>query len=215
MAANEIYGIDVSHWQSNIDFDKVKAAGKDFVIIKAGGSDAGHYKDVRFEDYYKAAVKAGLHVGAYYFTGRSFYREDAGINDARHFMTLIAGKKFDYPIFCDIEATQPGRRDEATRAAVAFCDTLEKAGYFCGIYASVISGFKSRLDHDKLVKYTHWAAQYGKKCKDPDAQIWQYSSTGVVPGISPRVDLDISYTDFSKIITSKGFNGYAKKGAKT
>lgn len=211
MAQIEIQGIDISHWQGKIDFSKVKAAGKEFVIIKAGGSDNGRYTDSMFSEYYDAAIKAGLHVGAYYFTGRNFYNVESGIADAEHFIKILNGRKFDFPVWCDIEATQPGRRDDATAAAIAFCDRLEQSRYFAGIYASVISGFKSRLDHDKLTKYAHWAAQYGKKCKDADAQMWQYSSTGKVDGISPRVDLDISYVSYPDIIIKKGLNNYTKK----
>ena len=61
--------IDISHWQGNIDFEKVRASGIEGVIIKSGGSDAGFYKDNMFETNYSKAKAAGLHVGAYYFVG--------------------------------------------------------------------------------------------------------------------------------------------------
>lgn len=214
--AKRTKGIDVSHWNGSIDFTKVKSAGYDFVIIKAGGSDAGCYKDSKFETNYAAAVKAGLSVGAYYFVGNLFYGAEAGEADAIRFIAQLSGKKFDYPVYLDVETTQPTRRDEATQAAAAFCDVMEGAGYFVGVYASAVRGFRECLNHADLTKYAHWVAHYGAATlPDSDAGIWQYSSKGKVPGINGNVDLDYSYIDYSKIIKNKGLNGYKKKGTKT
>ena len=91
-----IMGIDISHWQGNIDFNKVKASGIDFVIIKAGGSDKGFYKDPKFEENYKKAKEAGLKVGAYYFVGRKFYGNVSGVADAHRFIHILDDKQFDY-----------------------------------------------------------------------------------------------------------------------
>ena len=135
-------GIDVSRWQGEIDFNKVKAAGYDFVIIKAGGSDMGFYTDSCWKKIYKAAKAAGLHVGAYYFVGFLFYGDTAGRADALRFIRMLDGKQMELPVFVDIETTQPARKAEATQAAIAFCETMEEAGYFVGIYASDIYGFK-------------------------------------------------------------------------
>ena len=70
-------GIDVSAWQGNIDFDKVKKAGYNYVILKAGGNDDGYYIDSRFASNYAKAKKAGLKVGAYYFVARHFCATNA------------------------------------------------------------------------------------------------------------------------------------------
>ena len=207
-----IKGIDVSHWQGKIDFKKVKYSGIDFVIIKAGGSDRGFYKDPMFETNYREAKAAGLSVGAYYFVGKNFYGYESGVSDAKRFADIILGKQFDYPIFLDVETTDARYKEAATDAAIAFCQTLERAGYFVGIYASDISGYREKLNHDRIMSYTHWVARYGK---DPEAckeySIYQHSSKGSVPGISGSVDLDTSRVDFPGIIKEKGFNGYPKK----
>ena len=71
-----IKGIDVSRWQGNIDFNKVKASGVDFVIIKAGGSDSGFYTDKNFLHNVISAALAGLHIGAYYFVGKGCKSKD-------------------------------------------------------------------------------------------------------------------------------------------
>lgn len=205
-------GIDISHWNGLIDFEKVKASGVEFVIIKAGGSDKGFYQDSRFKSNYEKAVAAGLSVGAYYFAGKNFRGVENGCADAQRFIDLLKGLKFDYPVFLDIEAQENRYKEEITDAAVSFCNTLESAGYFVGIYASDISGFKDKLNHERIKSYAHWVARYGKEpeiCKDYG--MWQYSSKGSVSGISGSVDMDISYVDYPKTIKAKGFNGYPKK----
>lgn len=210
--SKEFKGIDVSHWQNVIDFEKVKASGIEFVIIKAGGSDKGFYMDSRFKENYNKAVAAGLSVGAYYFAGKNFRGVENGMADAQRFIDLLKGLKFDYPVFLDIEAQENRYKEEITDAAVAFCNMLESAGYFVGIYASDISGFKDKLNHERIKSYAHWVARYGKEpeiCKDYG--MWQYSSKGSISGISGSVDMDISYVDYPKIIKAKGFNGYPKK----
>ena len=207
-----IKGIDVSHWQNLIDFNKVKEAGFDFVIIKAGGSDYGFYTDKMFKTNYAKAKAAGLKVGAYYFVGKKFLGEYNGAADGQRFVKLLEGMQFEYPVFLDVETTDRRFKAEATDAAIAFCDVLEKAGYFVGIYASDVSGFKERLDHTRLKKYAHWVARYGKEpevCKEYG--IWQYSSKGSIDGISGSVDLDVSSVEYNKVITEKGFNNYPKK----
>lgn len=207
-------GIDVSRWQGEIDFTKVKEAGYDFVIIKAGGSDMGFYTDSCWEKNYKAAKAAGLQVGAYYFVGFLFYGSTAGYADASRFLEQLQGKQLELPVFVDIETTQPARRKEATDAAIAFCERMEEAGYFVGIYASDISGFKERLEHDRLTAYAHWVADYsgGTDCCK-EWQVRQISSRGIVPGIIPYVDLDITAVDYLSIMKKNGLNGF-KKGEK-
>lgn len=204
-------GIDVSRWQENIDFNKVKASGIDFVIIKAGGSDKGFYTDRWFNANYEKAKAAGLNVGAYYFVGKNFLTKEDGIADAKRFIRILEGKQFEYPVYVDVETGSFHVRKRFTDATIGFCETMEDAGYFCGVYASDISGFHDMLENDRLGAYTHWVARYGSKPTFvSQADIWQHSSKGVVDGILKYVDLDISFVDFPKIIKSKGFNGYKK-----
>ena len=206
-----IKGIDVSHWQGDINFDLVKADGTNFVILKAGGYESGPYKDVNFETNYRKAKAAGLNVGAYYFAGKNFRDSATGKKYADHFLKLIQGKEFEYPVFIDVEAQDRKYKDGITDAAVSFCETMENKNYFVGIYASDISGYKDRLHHDKIKSYAHWVARYGSEpsiCKE--YQIWQYSSKGSVRGIIGSVDMDISIVDYPKIMKSKGLNGFTK-----
>lgn len=206
--------LDISHWNGVFDWGAVKASGVWGVILKAGGSDAGRYTDVKFEEYYTGAKNAGLHVGAYYFTGPEGKGAEAGRADAEHFKQIIAGKQFDLPVYCDFEAPDTTDKNANTHYVVAFGEAMEAAGYFVGVYASDDSGFSERLDLDRVKRFTIWAARWGHDLvytKDL-WDIWQTGS-GAVPGIDGDVDLDICRRDFPETITGKitgkGFNGYA------
>ena len=118
-------GIDVSHWQGDIDWEQVKASGIDFVIVKAGGSDAGFYTDSRFEENYAGAKAAGLMVGAYYFVGALCKSYEDGVADAERFIEMLQGKQFEYPVFIDFEAPDGSDKEGNTDACVGFCQTME------------------------------------------------------------------------------------------
>ena len=206
-------GIDVSHWQNDIDWNAVKADGVEFAIIKAGGSDSGFYTDSKFRINYAEAKAAGIAVGAYYFVGKGCKSYEDGVADAKRFIATISGMQFEYPVYIDYEAPDASDKESNTEACIGFCKIMEDNGYYVGIYASEISGFRDRLDDSKLQSYTHWVARYGKKpntISDKVFGIWQYSSKGSVAGISGNVDMDISYVDFPSIIKKAGLNGFTK-----
>lgn len=211
-----IKGIDVSHWQGTIDWNKVKEAGIQFAIIKAGGSDDGFYTDSKWEANYKGAKAAGIPIGAYYFVGKDCVSAAAGKADAERFLKILKGKQLEYPVYMDNEAQPASAKTGITEATIAFCETMENAGYFVGIYGSTYSGFKERMDDGRLTPYAHWVAQYASKCTySGNYGIWQYSSKGKVSGISGNVDLDYAYVDYPSVITNDGFNGYRKQTGDT
>ena len=114
----------------------------------------------------------------------------------------------------DNEAQPASAKAGITEAAIAFCETMEAAGYFVGIYGSAVSGFQERMDDSKLKAYSHWVAQYASKCTySGEYGIWQYSSTGKVDGIKGNVDMDYGYIDYPSIIKNGGFNGWSKGSA--
>lgn len=206
--AKKMKGIDVSHWQGSVDFKKVKAAGYDFVIIKAGGSDAGFYKDKKFETNYKKAKEAGLFVGAYYFVGKNCVSALDGEADAKRFLKILEDKSFEFPVYIDIETTPARLKKGATDAVISFCGTLELAGYYAGVYASDLGGFRDRLEAWRLVRFDKWVARYGSKPQFVTKYgMWQSSSKGRVPGINGNVDLDESYYDYPAIMARNGLNG--------
>lgn len=204
-------GIDVSRFQGVIDWAAVKAAGVDFAIIKAGGSDAGLYTDSAFERNYEGAKAAGVPVGAYYYVGRLCISRADGIADAERFIEMLKGKEFEYPVFIDLEETAPKDKAGATEAVIAFCETMESAGYYCGIYASDISGFKDRLDISRLTAFDKWVANYSTQPKYVASYgMWQKSSKGRIAGIFGDVDIDEAYQDYPTIIKANGLNGFKK-----
>lgn len=203
----QVYGIDVSKWQGNIDWIAVKASGTaKFAILKAGGSDKGFYTDAMFQKNYDMCKMLGIPVGAYYFAGPKFGSAAGnGIADAKRFHEIIKGLQFEYPIYLDIEAQPVSDKEGTTREAIAFCEYLEDQGYYVGIYGSRISGFEDRLIKDDLVDYTWWVADYSNHIPAP---MHQYSSTGSIPGINGNVDLNICTVDFPAVIKSHHLNGY-------
>lgn len=204
-------GIDVSHWQGVIDWLSVKESGIEFAILKAGGSDDGFYTDSTFEQNYKEAKAVGLPVGAYYFVGSLCTSRADGIADAKRFLEIIKGKSFEYPVYIDLESTNPAAKAGATEACIGFCETMEAEGYYCGIYASDVSGFAERLDITKLQKFDKWVAIYGSKPQYVKTYgMWQYSSTGKVSGIIGNVDMNEAYKDYPQIIKAAGLNGFKK-----
>ena len=205
-----IKGIDISRWQGNIDFKKVKESGVSFVIVKAGGSDDGFYTDRQFLRNVFDALDAELHVGSYYFVGKYCKSKEAGLADAQRFYNIIKDLPLDYPVYIDFEAPDASNKQGNTDACFAFCEYMEHKGYYAGIYASDIYGFKERLIPDQLVRFDKWVAKYSNY--EPNVikkwGIWQYSSKGNVPGINGHVDMNWSRNDYAEIIKQHHLNGF-------
>ena len=218
-------GIDISKYQAGINLSNIKNAGYDFVIIRAGytgwGDGESKAKDPNFEGFYSQAKSAGLGVGAYYFTIATSYQE--GVEEAEWlYNNCIRGKQFDYPIYIDVEDDTGGKqylrkagKNATTQGIKGFCETMEKLGYYVGIYASDISGFKDMMNINELTDYDKWVARYGSKPSYVTSYgMWQTTSSGKVNGYSGSLDLNEAYKDYPNIIKSNGLNGYSK-GAQT
>lgn len=214
-------GIDISKYQAGIDLNNIKNNGYDFVIIRAGytgwGDGESKAADPSFEEFYSKAKAAGLGVGAYYFTIATSYNE--GVDEANWlYNNCLKGKQFDYPIYIDVEDDTGKKyylrnagKDATTQGIKGFCETLEKLGYYVGIYASDISGFKEMMNIDELKDYDKWVARYGKKPEYvTEYGMWQTTSSGKVNGYSGNLDLNEAYKDYPSIIKSNGLNGYSK-----
>lgn len=208
MMTKKIYeGIDLSRHNVVTNWDRVKDQ-VDFIILRAGGNYGGYYKDSKFEQYYAACKKLGIPVGAYYDAGKELWCND-GKEYAQHFLKLISGKTFEYPVYIDIEVVPKKYRKANTGAAVAFCEEMEKNRYFTGIYGSDINTFKEQLILDVIEPYSLWVARYGKKPSYvKNYAMWQYTSKGAIVGIKGNVDKDQCYTDFPKIMKGVHLNGY-------
>ena len=214
--------IDVSVYQPDIDYAAVKAAGIDGAVLRCGftgwGSSHSLNKDTKFEAHYAGFTGAGVPVGAYYYSTADsvdFAKKEAGF-----VQSLLKGKKLALPVYYDIENNE---RQAAlsmsllTQIAEAFCESMEEAGYFVGVYANT-NWFTNKLNHAALSeKYTVWLADYrgANANKTLQRDMWQYTSTGKVNGINGNVDLNECYRDFPSIIKAAGLNGYAKEAGGT
>lgn len=205
-----IKGIDISHWQKNVDFETLKKVDEvDFCILKAGGSDKGCYVDSTFYSRYEECKKHGINVGAYYFVGPKCDSDIDGAADAIRFLNIISNLQFEYPIYIDFEAPPATDREGNTDACIAFCRVCEQEEYYVGIYASDISGFKDRLNIARLAPFDKWVARYGKQPEFVQKYgIWQCSSKGIFAGISGNVDCDVSFVNYPNIMKQKHLNGF-------
>ena len=201
-------GIDVSKHQGVIDWSKVKT---DFAILRAGFGRYTSQKDPQFEQNYAGAKAAGIPVGAYWYSYARSAEEARA--EAKACLQVLQGKQFEFPIYFDIEDSTQGNLGKAalTEICEAFCDTLENAGYYVGVYASTY-WFTNKLNHARLAStYTIWLADYRKYYdKDLKRGMHQYTSNGKVDGISGRVDMNTCTPDFPRIIKKAGLNGFDK-----
>lgn len=200
-------GIDVSKWNGDIDYKRVRDV--DFVIIRAGFGKMLSQKDPKFEQNYANAKAAGFSVGAYHY---SYAKNSADAQEeAKCFLKWIEGKKFDYPVYFDIEDKSQAdlSRKTLTDICIAWCSAVEKAGYYVGIYANP-DWFNNKLDLNRLTKYDKWLAHWtDKPWKGNEfGGLWQYSDKGRISGISGDVDLNKSYRNYPSIIKEAGLNGY-------
>ncbi len=196
-------GIDVSKWQGEIDWDKVKNAGIDFVIIRCGyrGSVTGSLvEDPYFLQNIRGATSSGLKVGVYFFT--QALNEVEAVEEASMVVSLLGNYELQYPVFIDTEgAGGEGRADNLdaeTRTTVceAFCRTIENAGFEAGVYASR-NWYNNNLNTSELEDYVIWLAEYrSAPLYQGYYRMWQYTSKGKVDGIEGNVDMNISYMGY-------------------
>ena len=200
--------IDVSVWNGNIDWKKVKSSGVYGVIIRAGYGCVASQKDKAFERNYAGAIEAGLHVGAYWYSYA--VTVDGSKTEAQVFLDAIKGKAFDLPIYLDMEEMSQVKMSKSacTVMAIAFCTVLETAGYWAGVY-SFDSFFGRNLETSIQGRYSCWVAcvenVQPRCCKS--YSMWQYSWKGKVNGISGDVDCNHCYVNFPENIRKKKLNG--------
>lgn len=203
---SKVYGIDVSYYQGNIDWKKVKNSGVEFVIIRVGyrgyGSAGTLVEDPKFKTYLDGATKAGLKVGVYFYTQAITTAEAQA--EAKFVLDRIKGYSLQMPVYYDIESVDydTGRLDSAglskaqkTALCTAFCDTIIKSGYSAGVYANY-TWLNYYIDGAGLGrKYPIWLAHYTSNTNyDQRMDMWQYSGSGTVSGISAYTDVNVWYS---------------------
>lgn len=205
-------GIDVSQWQGKINWAKVKAAGVQFAILRAGYGDTISYpaqKDETFEYNYAECKRLGIPVGAYWYSYATTV--EAAKQEARSCIATLKGKCFEYPVYYDVEETRIFATGKTNEIGQAFFEIMEAANYYTGWY-TFRSAADNYLNERSRTRYTMALAEYNDRLNyNGNYDIWQYSSTGRVNGISTNVDMDYCYTDFPTIIKQRGKNGYTAK----
>lgn len=190
-------GIDISEYQNNINYDKLKADGIEFVIIRCGYGRNESQKDSLFEQHYANCKRVGLKVGAYLYSYAN--TEEGARLEAENCLRFIQGKNFDLPIFYDVEdAKTTGKADKytITKMCQIFCDRIIAGGYQAGVYASLY-WFDEKMYIEELEKYNIWLAQWNDKITaNFRVDIWQYTSDGHIEGIRGRVDMNNCYKYF-------------------
>lgn len=193
-----VMGIDISKHNGTVDWNAVKNAGVEFVILRCGyrGSASGVLvEDEKFRTNIKGATAAGLKVGIYFFS--QAVNEMEAVEEASLTLSLIKGHKISYPVYIDVEAAN-GRADglsaaERTKVVRAFCETIRDSGYTAGVYSNK-NWFAEKMDTGAFGNYRIWLAQYTESPTYTGRyEMWQYSSRGTIPGIKGDVDLNICY----------------------
>ena len=205
-------GIDISYHNGEIDFSKVKSQ-VDFIIMRSGyGKKTIDSKEVKFDIYYEEAKKNNIPTGTYWYSYANTPEE--ALVEAQTFLNKVKGKKFEYPVFYDVEEKSilNQGKEIVSKIIKTFLEEVEKNGYLVGLYSSA-SYLENLVDDEIKDKYIIWVAHWGKNIDKPRYNgkwdIWQYSSKGHIDGVqSQNVDLDFSNKNFEEIVKEQGKNGY-------
>lgn len=209
--------LDVSKYQPNIDYAQV-AKQVDGVILRCGVTGWGTANqcstDDCFEKHYAGFKAVGLPVGAYYYSAADTIAKAQ--EEAEYCKKILAGKQFELPIYYDVECRERMNKlskDQLTAQVIAWCDKMEQAGYFVGVY-SYTSFINEKLNITALAqRYTIWLADYRQNYdRTIPRDMHQYTSTAQIAGIAGGVDMsNLFRTNLMETIQETGLNGFAKK----
>ena len=187
-------GIDVSNFQGTIDWNQAKAAGIEFAILKVG--PVYGKPDLTFERNATECERLGIPYGVYYY---SYARSVADANiEADRTLAWLGGHHPSLPVYYDLEDNyilqDPNfSKDKLAQIAQTFCNRMEAVGFKSGIYAN-LNWFNNYLNSPSLSGYDHWVAQYNWRCDYAGSySFWQYSSSGNVPGVNGRCDMNYCF----------------------
>ena len=172
-----IKGIDLSTYQRNVDYNKLKEDGIEFAILRIGyGKDAGQ-KDEMFDEHYRGCKDAGIKVGAYHYSYCT--TEKNAILEAENCLKYLDGIELDLPVFYDLEdKTILNNNVDVEEIATIFCNRIFADGYDAGVYAS-LNWFNNYLDINELksLGIYIWVAQWNDELTaDFPVDIWQYTN---------------------------------------
>lgn len=205
-------GIDMSQWQGNVNWTKIKKAGVDFVMLRLGYG-RGRYgnstcvMDPKFTSYVQGAQSVGIPVGIYFYSYATTPKEAQ--KEAEYVIEKLDGIDVSFPVAYDIEdAFILEKTDNATRTEMTrtFMETVAAAGYTPMFYTNQ-NWYNNYLDSEKLQDYEFWYARY--TYVEPDRNeynygMWQATSTQKMSGIIENtVDLNFLYKDYFKLVDTR------------
>ena len=196
-----IKGIDVSEFQGNIDWNKVKADGVEFAILRVGfGMDTTSQDDKYIERNIEECERLNIPYGVYLFSYANTVEKAK--SEAEHTLRLIKGHNLKMGVWYDIEDNSTSgsvSKETLTNIINTYCSTIKNAGYEVGIYAS-LNWLENKIESSVQKKYLIWVAQYYTECQYKGKyDMWQYASDGSVNGISGNCDMNYLYnTDIIK-----------------
>lgn len=194
-------GIDVSQYQGDVDWNQVKGAGISFAMLRGGYGK--NNVDPYFHQNASACQRLGIPFGIYWFSYA--YNAQMAAQEAEYCAALAKQYKVTWPLAYDLEydtvryAAQQGitiGKTLATTMVTAFCEKVKSSGYI-PMYYSNLDYYLTMFDAGQL-PYDLWFAQYASVVSVSDMAMWQYTSTGSVPGISGNCDRNYSYKDYGK-----------------
>ena len=196
-------GIDVSHWQNDIDWEAVAKAGAEFAMIRIGyrGSESGKINPDRYaQQNLTGAAEAGLHIGVYFFS-QALTREEAE-EEAYYVLEIIKDHNITMPVVFDWERirgedsrSNSMDRRTLTDCALTFLETIEEAGYNAMIYFNPHQS-RNLLFLSELKDYDFWLASYTDRMNFPyKVKMWQYTESGSIPGIDTPCDFNVYFPD--------------------
>lgn len=210
----ELLGIDVSHWQGTIDWEKVATSGKTFCVMKCQYEAKSHNIDEQFEANYKGCGENGIARGVYIYIARASMADPE--SDINALLNHLNGRKLEYGIWLDLEDSTLRAKGKAyiRELAYKYADAFMKAGYFVGIYCNR-DWYINVIHEDLKQDFDFWIARYPSndtgtynvnsslKPSDTIAVAWQYSSKGKVDGINGTVDLNVDYDGIIELIANE------------
>lgn len=195
-----LQGVDVSDHNGAIDWPAVQQDGIDFAILRLGYRGYGNgaiVKDERFYEHAESLEQLGLDYGVYFFS--QAINVDEAVEEARFIIAQLNGHTPTLPVYFDWEPVSDAARTAdmtpqlLTECALAFCRTIEDAGYKAGIYFNQEYGYR-HFNLLSLKDYDFWLAEYANA---PSFYYhfhqWQYSCTGTVSGIETAADLNLRF----------------------
>ena len=205
-----IKGIDVSYAQGAIDWERVKASGVEFAMLRASRGPVSDTRpaseDTTFKYNVTEATRVGIQVGVYHYLYAHTVSEAK--KEAKFFIKTISPYNITYPVVLDVEEQSQADLGKSTLTKIvkAFLDELNAAGYYGMLYSNK-SWLTYNLDMTKLTGYEVWLAQWNTvPTYTGDFGMWQYTCKGIVSGIDGYVDLNLSYKNYAKIIKKGGYN---------